>query len=812
MDGERIKFFVVVCVCLLLFEGTAAISPVLATPNPDENAPRPEVYIVQLREPPLAIYQGGIANLPATSLRSTGAHKLNIYTEESKRYRLYLVERQQLLHQAAEQRLGHAIPVIYHYTIVFNGFAVQLTAQEAAKLATLKGVINIQKDHLRRPLNETTDDTAYDSIYDSIPAFLQAPSIWHGTATGPHPGTKGEGVIVGVIDSGIWPEHPSFADDGSYPLPAVWHGGCQAPADRSPAYVCNNKLIGIQYFLNAYAMMGDYEGLYYSGRDDSGHGTHTASTAAGNENAPVTLYGMPRGTVSGVAPRAYLASYKAVGPYGGMRADLTAAIEKAVADGVDVLNYSLGSSYARDPWRAADAQAFLAAMAAGVFVVTAAGNDGPAAGTVGAPANAPWVTTVGASYANRLYLSELTLRASSGALLTGLYGASITPGITDFRLVRGQVRTDHEEKTNDACTAPFSPDSFQQTDAVLCPGGIITPLAVSDFVRAGGAGAVLIYNAQQRYDQRADLQSIPTVQLPAPAGQAVEQFLAAHPQETITVSFTEGHPVFAPDIRVPVDTVLTSSARGPTVNESTKRYINVIKPDLTAPGVHILAGASPSYLSSVRGQLGQYGAQEQLFKVAQGTSMASPHVAGAAALLIALHPTWTPSQLRSALMTTARSAGQQVRGPDGDATATAFDRGAGRLDVARAARAGLVLDETVEHFAAANPARGGDPATLNLASLTTADCQKRCMWTRTVQNTQPVAVTWSVTVSAGPQLQLTVIPTTFTLATGASQTIAITADVRGLATGVWAFGQISLTPDRPETVDAHLPVAVRASP
>lgn len=819
MDGERIKVFVVVCVCLLLLEGRASMSPVLATPNPDEAAPRPEVYLIQLSEPPLATYHGGIADLPATSLRSTGAHKLNVYTEESKRYRTYLAKRQQQLHQAAEQRVGHAIPVIYHYNIVFNGLALLLTAQEAAQLAHLRGVINIQKDYLRRPLYDsayvTTVDSATDKATgranDSIPAFLQAPSIWNGTATGPHPGTKGEGVIVGVIDSGIWPEHPSFADDGAYPPPPVWYGECKAPADTSPAYTCNNKLIGIQYFLDAYAMLGDYEGLFYSGRDDSGHGTHTASTAAGNENAPVTLYNIPRGTVSGVAPRAYLASYKAVGPYGGMRADLTAAIEKAVADGVDVINYSLGSSYARDPWRAADAQAFLAAMEAGIFVVTAVGNDGPAAGTVGAPANAPWVTSVGASYADRLYLSELTLRASSGARLTGLYGASITPGITNFRLVSGQVLTDSKGNTGEACTAPFSPDSFQKTDAVLCRGGMITPLAMSDFVRAGGAGAVLIYSAKQAYDQRADLQSIPTVQLPAPAGQAVQQFLAAHPQESITVSFTEGHPVFAPDARVPVDTIFSSSARGPTVNESTKRYIDVIKPDLTAPGVHILAGASPHYVSTVHDQIGQYGAQEQLFKVAQGTSMASPHVAGAAALLIALHPEWTPSQLRSALMTASRTVGQQARGPDGDYPATAFDQGAGRLDVARAARAGLVLDETAERFAAANPARGGDPATLNLASLTAADCHKSCTWTRTVQSTLPVAVMWTVNVTAGPQLKLSVIPTTFTLAAGASHTITITADVRELSSGVWAFGQLQLTPDNSATVEAHLPVAVRSS-
>ncbi len=210
-----------------------------------------------------------------------------------------------------------------------------------------------------------------------------------------------------------------------------------------------------------------------------------------NANAAVTLYDLPRGTVSGIAPRAYIAAYKAVGPYGGMRADLTAAIEKAVADGVDVINYSLGSDYARDPWKAVDAQAFLGALEAGVFVVTANGNDGPDEATVGAPANAPWVTSVGASYANRIYLSELTLRTESGATLTDIYGASITPGITDFRLVRGQPLTEG------ACMAPFAAGSFQKNDAIFCRGGGVAPLGVGDFVHSGGAGALLLYNPKK---------------------------------------------------------------------------------------------------------------------------------------------------------------------------------------------------------------------------------------------------------------------------------------------------------------------------
>jgi subtilisin family serine protease len=799
MCWKRFKIVVVACVALLVIEWLAMQPPTVATAAPIATPAPLTAYILQLREPPLATYRGGIADLPATSLVSTGAKKLDVNTTASQRYRAYLAERQQDYRQMMEAQVGHPVTVMYHYDIVFNGMALLLTKEEAAQVANIDGVINVQKDYLRRPLA-----TAGDALpQDTIPAFLQAPTVWNRT--------KGDGVIIGVIDSGIWPEHPSFADDGSYPPPAHWHGECTSPLDNSEPYTCNNKLIGVQYFLTAYATIGGYDGLYYSGRDDSGHGTHTASTAAGNENAAVTLYNLPRGTVSGIAPRACIASYKAVGPYGGMRADLTAAIEKAVADGVDVINYSLGSNYARDPWKAVDAQAFLGALEAGVFVVTANGNDGPATATVSAPANAPWVTAVGASYANRIYLSELTLRTSSGSTLTGIYGASITPGITDFRLVPGQQLRDNTKAADSTCAAPFAAASFQKTDAVFCRGGGITPLAVGDFVQAGGAGALLLYNPNQAVDQRVELDAIPAVQLSAAAGQAIEQFMAAHPVETIWVSFTEGQPVFAPDPRVPVDRVLTSSARGPNLNESTKAYIDVIKPDLTAPGVHILAGASPHYVSAVQDRVGQYGAQEQLFKVAQGTSMASPHVAGAAALLIALHPGWRPSEVRSALMTTAYAAGQQARGTNGDYPATAFDRGAGRLDVANAARAGLVLDESADHFAAANPAIGGDPATLNLAGFTYAACRQSCTWTRTLRSTQSVAVTWTATVHGDPQLTLNVEPSTFTLAAGASQTIKITADVRALPVGSWRFGQLQLRSDNPDVAEARLPVAVRPS-
>ena len=209
-------------------------------------------------------------------------------------------------------------------------------------------------------------------------------------------GLTGEGVVVGVIDSGIWPEHPSFADDGSYPEAPITlddsvrpncEFGNTAHNPNDAAFECNNKLIGARQILDSYrALIGAQSYEYDSARDDDGHGTHTASTAAGNAGVEASILGVPFGTISGIAPRAHVIAYKGLGNLGGFTSDLAAAIDQAVADGVDVINYSIGSaSYAIG----ADDIAFLFAANAGVFVATSNGNSGPGAATIGSPASVP---------------------------------------------------------------------------------------------------------------------------------------------------------------------------------------------------------------------------------------------------------------------------------------------------------------------------------------------------------------------------------------------------------------------------------------
>jgi subtilisin family serine protease len=235
-----------------------------------------------------------------------------------------------------------------------------------------------------------------------------------------------------VIDTGIWPEHPSFADDGTYAAPPTGPLACEfgntAHNPNDAPFTCNNKLIGAYQMLDTYrALIGADPDEFDSARDDDGHGTHTASTAAGNAGVEASMYGLPVATISGIAPRAHVVAYKALGNLGGFTSDLAAAIDQAVADGVDVINYSIGGGAGLP---SADEIAFLFAADAGVFVATSAGNSGSGAATVGNPGTMPWITTVGASTQKRFYEGKITL--GNGKKYTG---ASLTPELGWTRLV-----------------------------------------------------------------------------------------------------------------------------------------------------------------------------------------------------------------------------------------------------------------------------------------------------------------------------------------------------------------------------------------
>ncbi len=553
-------------------------------------------------------------------------------------------EKEKKQDQVLEEVGASASDKVNSYTAAVDGFSAIVSYKEAQAIANRDDVLVVYPDELRQP---TTD---------SSPTFLglTGPSgVWQN-------GYDGEGVVIGIIDTGIWPEHSSFADDGSYSAPPItiddipagpnnpFIAGCDfgnvAHNPLDAPFECNNKLIGARQMLQTYrAVIGAEPFEYDSARDDNGHGTHTASTAGGNAGVQASIFGIDRGTVSGIAPRARIVMYKGLGTLGGFSSDLAAAIDQAVADGVDVINYSIGSSsYAIG----ADDVAFLWAADAGVFVATSAGNSGPGSATLGSPSSVPWLTTVGASTQARTFEGSAIL--GDGA---EYFGASITGGAGPATLV------DAADLGNELCS-PYKAFSSDVTDKiVLCKRGAFARVAKSEAVfNAGGAGMIL-FNAFDSQSEVTDNHFVPSVHINNTDGLAVRAYIASEGVNA-TAEITQG--VYTP---IQGSVMASFSSRGP--NELSG---DIIKPDVTAPGVNILAGNTPTP---------DMGAPGQLFQAISGTSMSSPHVAGVFALIKQAHPDWSAAMAKSAIMTTAR---QDVTKEDARTPADPFDMGAGHLN------------------------------------------------------------------------------------------------------------------------------------
>lgn len=729
----------------------------------DPGGSAPSIYIVQLQSQPLASYRGGVGALEATSPAVTGA-SLDIASSAARAYQAFLTAEQQAALDAIQRTLGRSIEVKFTYQVAFNGFAVVLTPVEAAKIASLSAIKLVQRDFLDQPQT------------DVGPGWIGAPALWGGA-----PAVQGEGVVVGIIDTGINPINPSFARVGAdgyvHANPRGKYYGVCDPANTSiydPTFVCNEKLIGAWDFSDEFEPPD-------GPRDNDGHGSHTASTVAGNRVnasviAPTYVF---NNAVSGVAPHANIIAYDACAQESCAGSSLVAAINQAVADGVDVINYSIGGG-SRDPWTSADALAFLAALDAGVYVSVSAGNSGPSASTIGSPSNAPWVTSVAAATHNRKFVNRLiNMTGGNAAPPADIAGQGLTGAYGPARIVYAGNYTSTLGAPDPRCLEPFAPGTFSG-EIVVCDRGVNARVAKSANVAAGGAGGfVLANNAASGNSLNADAFAIPGVHISYNDGVALKTWLAAGGVMTATIEGTtpQVNPAFG-------DILAAFSSRGPDATSPM-----VLKPDITAPGVDIVAAIQTG---------GSYG-------VLSGTSMAAPHNAGAAALLRQLRPNWSPAEVRSALMLTSQSA---VFKEDGVTSAEPFDMGAGRVDVQAAAQTGFVLDENAAAFYVASPTLGGDPRTLNLASLADSQCVGVCTWTRTLRSVAAAAENYTVNVNAAAGMVLTVQPNAFTLPAGGTQVITVTADVTGAALDQWLFGQIGIDAANPNVADGHLPVAV----
>jgi subtilisin family serine protease len=724
-------------------------------------------YIVVMRADPLVATEG------ADGLRSANA--------QARASRLTASHLRVLRSVSADAR------IVNDYTVALNGFSALLSPDEATALAARKDVVLVLPDELRHP---TTD---------SSPAFLGLSGRGGAYAQG----VTGEGVVVGVIDTGIWPEHPSFADDGSYAAPPIGPLPCEfgntAHNANDAPFACNDKLIGARQMLATYRLLiGADPDEFDSARDDDGHGTHTASTAAGNAGVSASVLGDPKGIISGIAPRAHVVAYKGLGNLGGFSSDLAAAIDQAVADGVDVINYSIGGGASLT---GADDIAFLFAADAGVYVASSAGNSGPGAGTIGGPGSVPWLTTVGASTQSRFF--EGTVILGNGAEYTG---ASITGGVGTAPLV------DAADAGGDICALGTLNPTDVAGSIVLCRRGTVARVEKSEAVLAAGGVGMIMYENSDAGNLFSDTHWVPTVHVDNTPGLAMKAYIAADPSPTARlVTGNVSQWPYAPSMT-------EFSSRGPD-----PVALDIIKPDVTAPGLQILAGASPfPDAGSVPGEL---------FQAIAGTSMSSPHVAGLFALLKQAHPDWSAAAAKSALMTTSH---QDVLNNDRVSQATPFDMGSGHVQPGRpnrngsAFRPGLVYEagflEYLGFLCDAAPEVFSDPAgtcgtleglgiptdayNLNYPSIGVADVAGSQTITRTVTNVGP-RETYFVSIDEPEGYSVTVSPSSFVIPKGNSVTYTVTIVNESAPIGEWRFGSLTWVGSRTKKVFS--PIAVRGA-
>ncbi|MCW2736582.1 S8 family serine peptidase [Nocardioides sp.] len=732
---------------------------------------RPQTYIVQLDSPAIPTRELAVEK-GATTQRAEGAAA----------YGRKLKAEQADLTASIGKITGGAPQVLDTFTHAINGITVKLTRSQAQRVARIDGVKAVQVDFTRQ-LNT-----------DVGPEWIGAPSLWDGSNVPGGVGSEGEGVIVGILDTGLNPANPSFADsvppsaggDGYDHTNPFGAGNYVGVCDADPTWGCNDKVIGYWNFSGT------------DRYDDDGHGSHTASTTAGNR-VDASVFAAKGTThefsvtrnIKGVAPHANIIGYDVCDGTGCQGSSITDAIEQAIIDGVDVINYSIGASTASNPWSDPDAVGFLNARAAGIYVATSAGNDGPGAATLGSPADVPWVTSVGATTHNRKYVSSVTDITDGEDTLPDIAGAGLS-GPTDgpFQL----VYAGDAPYNNPRCSQP---DDETPVGAFPVPTDLTGLIVVCDrggngrvekgenLAELGAEGMVLANDVTSGDSLSGDAHALPAAHITYDDGVALKAFMASHPgaEAALTGSTIDEDPSNG-------DIMAAFSSRGPN------RAVSAIGPSVSAPGVDILAAAGTD--------------NDTEWEFISGTSMASPHTAGAFALLKAVQPDWTPAEAQSALMTTAE---RDITDSDGT-VADWFDMGSGRIELRRAARAGLVLDENLTGYEGADPAAGGDVRTLNMASMADDECLQTCSWTRTFTGTSTGVGTWDVSVEdLSEGITLSVDKSTVQVTDGGSVDVTVTATLDdGLPTDEWLFGTLVLTPQgESSTPVAHLPVGVLPS-
>ncbi|KAM3684909.1 hypothetical protein ACB094_11G080400 [Castanea mollissima] len=640
--------------------------------------------------------------------------------------------------------------ILRSYTRSFNAFAARLSDEEQQRIASKKEVL---------------------SVFPSRTLQLQTTKSWDFvglTETVDRNPTIESDVIIGVLDTGIWPESASFSDVGFGPPPTKWKGVCEGGSN----FTCNNKIIGARaYSLNE----------TISARDENGHGTHMASTAAGTKVPDASFFGLADGIARGGVPSARIAAYKVCSPFGCASQDVLAAFDDAIADGVDLISISLSQGVIPVESDVISIGSFHA-MEKGILTVHAAGNSGPNVSTVASIA--PWLFTVAASSTDRKILNKVVL--ANKTTLIGNAVNSFTLNGDEFPLVYGKAVTSScSEEEARICKDGCLDSGLVAGKIVICESG-----GIQETFRAGALGA--IFPDDSRKDV-AFVLPLPALILPTDQFSVLMSFLNStnNPQGTILKSEATEDP------QAPV--VASFSLRGPNII-----FGDILKPDISAPGIDILAAFSPEGSPS----LFLNDKRQVEYNIYSGTSIACPHVAAAAAYIKSYHPDWITSAIKSALMTTASPMNATIQGEYEDGE---FAFGAGHMNPVKAREPGLVYEATkddylkmlctknITTFGTCPQDVTGSPKDLNYPSIqvhVNPEANFTYRFPRTVTNVGSPNSKYEATVVADSNITVTVEPSTLSF-TSLSEKLSfnVTVSGRGLKLGsrlsaslVWSDG------------------------
>ncbi|XP_052109824.1 subtilisin-like protease SBT5.4 [Arachis duranensis] len=688
--------------------------------------------------------------------------------------------------------------IFYSYNKYINGFAAVLDEEEAAKIAKHPEVLSVFPNKPRQL--HTTYSWSFLGLETN--GAIGKQSIWKESL--------GQDVIIANLDTGVWPESKSFSDEGMGPIPKRWRGICQVDEKNLFKFHCNRKLIGARYFNKGYiAALGQIP--FNTTRDYEGHGTHTLSTAGGNFVHGANVFGNGNGTASGGSPKARVASYKVCWPPtegsgGCYDADILAAFEAAISDGVDVISLSVGSDIPSEfNDSAISIGSFHAAAQHAIPVIASAGNNGPSPSTV---SNfEPWIFTVAASTLDRAFTNHIILgnkRIRKGASLS----ESVLPYTKFSPLISAadaKLASASELYASQCQEGTLDPKKAKGK-IVFCVRGGNSRLAKGiEAARVGATGMILANQNKTVNDVEADPHLLPSSHVHFNDGQYVFSYInrTKYPVASISRVGTQ--------LGVkPAPFVATFSSRGPSPIEP-----SILKPDVTAPGVDIIA----AYSEGVPPSEEEFDKRRTPFVTMSGTSMSCPHVAGVVGLLKSLHPHWSPAAIKSAIMTTAKITDNTGRPMLDSATkrATPFAYGAGHIVPNRAAYPGLIYDLSFIDYVNFLCGHGYtslqirqfigkkyicpkefDPADFNYPSITVsnfANASSSRHVTRTVTNVGSPS-TYKVRVKAPPQVDISVDPKILRFKRkGEKKTFTVTFTLRPVREKIpeYTFGSLEWT-------------------